>query len=152
VKFFTYIAAARLEFSPRAAKLPPPARRAWRGEGFVLTEYLPVVFLLFLGLAVGVAILVLSWWLGPKSSRRPLHDSPFECGIVPTGDARQRIDVKFYLVAMLFILFDVEIVFLFPWAVMFDALGGLGLFVMGEFLLILIVGYAYVWKKGALDW
>lgn len=115
-------------------------------------EYLPVVFLLFLGIVVGAAMLGLSWWLGPKGGHRPLHDSPYECGIVPTGDARQRVDVKFYLVAMLFILFDVEIVFLFPWAVMFDSLGGLGLLVMGEFLLILIAGYAYVWKKGALDW
>lgn len=118
----------------------------------MLAEYLPVVFLLLLALVVGTAILGLSYWLGPRSPRRPLHDSPFECGIVPTGDARQRIDVKFYLVAMLFILFDVEIVFLFPWAVMFDSLGGLGLLVMVEFLVILIAGYAYVWKKGALDW
>lgn len=118
----------------------------------MLSEYLPVVFLLFLGLAVGGAMVGLSWWLGPRVSRRPLHDSPFECGIVPTGDARQRIDVKFYLVAMLFILFDVEIVFLFPWAVMFDHLGGLGLLVMVEFLVILVAGYAYVWKKGALEW
>jgi NADH-quinone oxidoreductase subunit A len=110
------------------------------------------VFLLFLGLATGGVILALSHWLGPKTSRRRSHDSPYECGIVPTGDARQRFDVKFYLIAMLFILFDVEIVFLFPWAVMFDALGGLGILVMVEFLVILIVGYAYVWKKGALEW
>lgn len=123
------------------------------GRGFVLlAEYLPVVFLLVLGLAVGGTMLLLSYWLGPKTSRRPVHDSPYECGIVPTGDARQRYDVKFYLIAMLFILFDVEIVFLFPWAVMFDALGGLGILVMVEFLVILIVGYAYVWKKGALEW
>ncbi|MFN2422059.1 MAG: NADH-quinone oxidoreductase subunit A [Gemmatimonadota bacterium] len=118
----------------------------------MLAEYLPVVFLLFLGLATGAAMLGLSYWLGPKPSHRRLHDSPFECGIVPTGDARQRFDVKFYLIAMLFILFDVEIVFLFPWAVMFNALGGLGILVMVEFLVILIVGYAYVWKKGALEW
>jgi len=118
----------------------------------LLAEYLPVVFLLFLGLAAGGAMLTLSYWLGPKTSRSRLHDSPYECGIVPTGDARQRIDVKFYIVAMLFILFDVEIVFLFPWAMMFNSLGGLGLMVMVEFLLILVVGYAYVWKKGALDW
>ena len=118
----------------------------------MLAEYLPVVFLLLLGLVAGGAMLTLSYWLGPRSSRQPLHDSPYECGIVPTGDARQRMDVKFYIVAMLFILFDVEIVFLFPWAMMFNSLGGLGLMVMVEFLVILIVGYAYVWKKGALDW
>jgi NADH-quinone oxidoreductase subunit A len=118
----------------------------------MLTEYLPVLFLLFLGLAVGGVMLVLSWWMGPRTRRATIHDSPYECGIVPTGDARRRFDVKFYLVAMLFILFDVEIVFLFPWAVMFDSLGGLAVLVMVEFLLILIVGYAYVWRKGALEW
>lgn len=118
----------------------------------MLTEYLPVLFLLFLGLAVGGVMLALSWWMGPRTRPATIHDSPYECGIVPTGDARRRFDVKFYLVAMLFILFDVEIVFLFPWAVMFDSLGGLAVLVMVEFLLILIVGYAYVWRKGALEW
>lgn len=118
----------------------------------MLTEYLPVLFLLFLGLAVGAVMLGLSWWLGPRTRGGTIHDSPYECGVVPTGDARQRFDVKFYLVAMLFILFDVEIVFLFPWAVAFDSLGGLGLLVMVEFLVILLVGYAYVWRKGALEW
>jgi len=118
----------------------------------MLAEYLPVAFLLFLGIIVGAAMLSLSWWLGPKSSNRTQHNSPYECGIVPTGDARQRIDVKFYLIAMLFILFDVEIVFLFPWAVMFQRLGSVALLVMVEFLVILIAGYAYVWKKGALEW
>jgi NADH-quinone oxidoreductase subunit A len=71
---------------------------------------------------------------------------------VSTGDARRRVDVKFYLIAVLFILFDVEIVFLFPWAVMFDSLGALAILVMVEFLVILLVGYAYVWRKGALEW
>ena len=118
----------------------------------MLAEYLPVVFLLVLAVVVGAAMLTLSHWLGPRTSRARLHDSPYECGIVPTGDARQRIDVKFYMIAMLFILFDVEIVFLFPWAVMFNSLGTVGIVVMVEFLVILIVGYAYVWKKGALEW
>lgn len=118
----------------------------------MLAEYLPVIFLLLLGIVVGVAMIALSAFLGPSTSRQPLHDSPYESGILPTGDARRRFNVKFYLIAMLFILFDVEIVFIFPWAVMFEPLGGVGLLVMFEFLLILIVGYAYVWKKGALEW
>lgn len=118
----------------------------------MLTEYLPIVFLLALGLLVGGVIVALSWRMGPRTRPLSIGDSPYECGLVSTGDARQRIDVKFYLLAMLFILFDVEIVFLFPWAVMFDSLGGLGILVMVEFLVILLVGYAYVWRKGALEW
>jgi NADH-quinone oxidoreductase subunit A len=118
----------------------------------MLTEYLPIVFLLCLGLLVGGVIVGLSWRMGPRTRRLSIGDSPYECGLVPTGDARQRVDVKFYLLAMLFILFDIEIVFLFPWAVMFDSLGGLGILVMVEFLVILLVGYAYVWRKGALEW
>jgi len=118
----------------------------------MLAEYIPVVFLLFLGVAVGVTLVTLSHWLGPKTSRDPAHDSPYESGIVPTGDARRRFNVKFFIVAMLFILFDVEIVFIFPWAVQFERLGGFGLFAMSLFLLILTIGLAYEWRKGALEW
>ena len=118
----------------------------------MLTEYLPVVFLLVVAMALGAGMIIVSSLLGPKTSRSPLHDSVYESGIVPTGDARRRFDVKFYVVAMLFILFDVEIVFLFPWAVLFDELGGVGMAVMFEFLLVLLVGFAYVWRKGALEW
>lgn len=118
----------------------------------MLTEYLPVLFLLFLGLAVGAVMLALSGWLGPRTRRATIHDSPYECGIVPTGDARQRFDVKFYLVAMLFILFDVEIVFLFPGAVLFHTLGGFELLGLVLFLAILVVGLVYEWRKGALEW
>jgi NADH-quinone oxidoreductase subunit A len=118
----------------------------------MLTEYLPIVFLLFLGLVVGGVMVGLSWWMGPRRSPLSIGDSPYECGLVSTGDARRRVDVKFYLIAVLFILFDVEIVFLFPWAVMFDSLGALAILVMVEFLVILLVGYAYVWRKGALEW
>ena len=118
----------------------------------MLSEYLPVVFLIFLGLVVGASMIVLGHLMGPRTKRDPLHDSVYESGIVPTGDARQRFHVKFYLVAMLFILFDVEIVFLFPWAVMFDPLGGFGLFAAMAFLLVLTLGLVYEWKKGALEW
>lgn len=118
----------------------------------MLAEYIPVIFLLVLGLTVGAAMMVLPRFLGAKSSRQPAHDSPYESGLVPTGDARRRFNVKFYIVAMLFILFDVEIVFLFPWAVLFDELGGFGLFAVFTFLAILTIGLIYEWKKGALEW
>jgi NADH-quinone oxidoreductase subunit A len=118
----------------------------------MLNEYLPVVFLLFVGLVVAAVMIVLSRLMGPRTRRLSIGDSPYECGLVPTGDARQRVNVKFFLIAMLFILFDVEIVFLFPWAVMFESLGGLAILVMVEFFVILLVGYAYVWRKGALEW
>lgn len=118
----------------------------------MLAEYLPVLFLLVLGLVVGVVMIGMSWMLGPKTASTPVHDSVYESGILPTGSARQRFDVKFYIIAMLFILFDVEIVFIFPWAVMFERLGGTGFLVMSQFLLILIVGLLYEWKKGALEW
>ena len=118
----------------------------------MLVEYLPVILLFAIGLGVGVVFIVLSSFLGPRTRREPLHDSPYESGIVPTGDARQRFNVKFFIVAMLFILFDVEIVFLFPWAILFDGLGGFGLFVMMQFLIVLTIGFLYEWKKGALEW
>ncbi len=118
----------------------------------MLSEYVPVLFLLVLGLLVGVVMIGMSWVLGPRTRNTPIHDSVYESGIVPTGSARQRFDVKFYIIAMLFILFDVEIVFIFPWAVLFEQLGGAGLLVMSQFLLILLVGLLYEWKKGALDW
>lgn len=118
----------------------------------MLSEYVPIVFLLVLGMVVAAVMIGTSFLLGPRVSRSPLHDSVYESGIVPTGTARQRFDVKFYLVAVLFILFDVEVVFIFPWAVLFEPLGGVGMLVMFEFLLLLLVGFAYVWKKGALDW
>ena len=118
----------------------------------MLAEYMPVLFLLLLGVTVGAVILALSYLLGPRTRRRTIHDSPFESGLVPTGDARLRFHVKFYIIAMLFILFDVEIVFLFPWAVLFEELGGFGLFAVFTFLFILTVGLVYEWKKGALEW
>ena len=78
--------------------------------------------------------------------------APYECGCEPVGSARERFSIKFYLIAMLFILFDIEAVFLYPWAVLFKRLGVFGLMEMGVFIAILFVGYVYVWKKGALEW
>ena len=117
----------------------------------MLGEYLPI--LLFLGVAavVGVALLVIGGLLGP---RRPTGEklSPYECGFEAFEDARMKFDVRYYLVAILFILFDLEIAFLFPWAVALKEIGATGFWAMMIFLAILVVGFIYEWKKGALDW
>ena len=89
--------------------------------------------------------------VGPKSPN-PVKAEPFESGNPPRGDARIRFSVRFYLVAMLFLIFDLEVVFLYPWAILFRQLGLLGLIEMGIFLGILLIGFIYVWKKGALEW
>jgi NADH-quinone oxidoreductase subunit A len=117
----------------------------------MLFEYLPILILVVLAAAFAVGSIVASAVLGP---RRPDPEklSPYECGIEPLGTARERFSVKFYLVAMLFIIFDMEIVFLYPWAVVFRQLRLFGLAAMGTFLLVLLVGYFYVWKKGGLEW
>ena len=116
-----------------------------------LENYLPVLLFILVGLAVGVAPQVLGFLLGP---RRPdeAKTSPYECGFEAFEDARMKFDVRYYLVAILFILFDLEIAFLFPWAVSLKQIGGLGFWAMMIFLAILVVGFAYEWKKGALDW
>ncbi|MGW8317904.1 MAG: NADH-quinone oxidoreductase subunit A [Candidatus Promineifilaceae bacterium] len=116
-----------------------------------LYPYIPI-FVLF-GIAVFLAILlpVLSVSLGPRRpSARKL--TPYESGITPIGQAQRRLPVKFYLIAVLFILFDIEIVFLLPWAVTFRQLGLFGLIEVLIFVAILVVGYIWVWKKGAFEW
>ncbi len=117
----------------------------------VLAEYWPV--LLFLGVAtgLGVLLLILGLLAGP---RRPESEklSPYECGFEAFEDARMQFDVRYYLLAILFIIFDLEIAFLFPWAVVFKQIGIVALIEMALFLLLLVVGFAYVWKKGALEW
>jgi NADH-quinone oxidoreductase subunit A len=125
-------------------------RRAEDGR-LVLAEYWPV--LLFIGVAVGLGLALLAIGL-IVAPRRPgvEKDSPYECGFEPFEDARMKFDVRYYLIAILFIIFDLEIAFLFPWAVVFDKIGVIALVEMGLFLLLLIVGFAYVWKKGALEW
>ncbi|MBL0041514.1 MAG: NADH-quinone oxidoreductase subunit A [Xanthomonadales bacterium] len=116
-----------------------------------LSEYLPV--LLFLGLAtiIAVALLAIGTLIGPS---KPGEDklAPYECGFLPFEDARMKFDVRYYLMAILFIVFDLEIAFIFPWAVVFRDIGLIGLIEMGMFLLLLVLGFAYVWKKGALEW
>ena len=121
----------------------------------MLTNYLPIlIFLVIAALLAGV-LLTLGSVLGRLSARhRGDADklSPYECGFEPFEDNRIKFDVRYYLVAILFIIFDLEIAFLFPWAVSLNRPGGFGLIVMGIFLLILVIGFAYEWKKGALEW
>jgi NADH-quinone oxidoreductase subunit A len=107
--------------------------------------------MLFLSAGFAALSLSLSWLLSPRRADR-VKDAPYECGVEPVGDARMRHSVRFYVVAMLFIVFDLETVFLYPWAVTFRKLGAFGLVEMAVFLMILMVGYVYVWRRGALDW
>ena len=116
-----------------------------------LEQYLPVLLFILVGLVVGVAPQVIGYILGPN---RPdeAKNSPYECGFEAFVDARMKFDVRYYLVAILFILFDLEIAFLFPWAVSLQEIGATGFWAMMVFLGILVVGFVYEWKKGALDW
>ena len=117
----------------------------------MLAEYFPILLFILVGLAVGVAPLVLGKLLGP-SRPDPEKLSPYECGFEAFEDARMKFDVRYYLVAILFILFDLEIAFLFPWAVALNDIGLAGFLAMMLFLAILVVGFAYEWAKGALEW
>lgn len=116
-----------------------------------LSSYAPILIHLVIAILLSAALIVISWLIG---ERRPSRGklTPYECGVLPTGDARQPFAVKFYLVAMLFILFDVEAIFLFPWAVVYRELGMFGFVEMFLYILVLLAGYVYLWKKGALDW
>jgi len=122
-----------------------------------LTPYLPVLMQMLVAAGIGVGMIVLSAILGARKYSK-MKMQPYECGITPTGDAQHRFSVKFYLVAMMFILFDVEAIFLIPWAVVYKqllAIPGAGLFGFWEMIIyiaILLVGFFYIWKKGVLDW
>ncbi|MEW5892721.1 MAG: NADH-quinone oxidoreductase subunit A [Pseudomonadota bacterium] len=117
----------------------------------MLENYFPVLLFILVGLAVGVLPMVMGWVLAPS---RPDSEklSPYECGFEAFEDARMKFDVRYYLVAILFILFDLEIAFLFPWAVVLEEIGTFGFVAMVLFLAILVVGFVYEWMKGALDW
>src|SRR3974377_1226638 len=121
-----------------------------------LTQYLPVLMLGILAVVFSFGMLVVSVLVGKKGKRPPIKDTAYECGMLAVGEGSARLSVKFYLVAMLFILFDIEVVFLYPWAVVYrDMLkenGGLILGSMISFLVILFVGYLYALKKRAFDW
>ena len=116
-----------------------------------LEPYLPVILFILIGAAVGVAPQALGFLFGPRHPDAA-KNSPYECGFEAFEDARMKFDVRYYLVAILFILFDLEIAFLFPWAVALKEIGTPGFLAMMLFLAILVVGFVYEWKKGALDW
>lgn len=116
-----------------------------------MSPYLPIVIMLVVAALIGIISMVVGVLIRPsKPDKSKL--SVYECGVPEFGDARKRYNVRFYVIAMLFVIFDVEIVFLFPWAVAFDKVGLLGLTSVFVFLIILIVGYFYDWKKGVLEW
>ena len=117
----------------------------------MLEIYLPVLVFLIVSTLVGVGPIVIGWLLGPdKPDAEKL--SPYECGFEAFEDSRMKFDVRYYLVAILFIIFDLEIAFLFPWAVVLDQIGIFGFAAMALFLGILVIGFIYEWKKGALEW
>jgi NADH-quinone oxidoreductase subunit A len=118
----------------------------------VPADYLPIFIYILLGLAIGVGgIIGLSALLGPKKPEK-IKLMPYECGVDPVGDPRERFPIKFYVVGMLFLLFDIEVVFMVPWAINYQRLGLFGFIEMLVFILILFVGYVYLWRKGALEW
>jgi len=119
-----------------------------------LLEWVPVLFLLVFAIGFAAVNLLISWLAGAKGQPNPVKDAAYECGLPPITDAHQRFSVKFYLVALLFVLFDIEVVFLFPWAATFQD-GALKPFLFGEmavFAAILFFGWWYVMKRGAVDW
>ncbi len=117
----------------------------------MLENYFPVLMFVLVGLAVGIGPILIGWVLSPH---RPSAEklSAYECGFEAFEDARMKFDVRYYLVAILFILFDLEIAFLFPWAIVLEEIGAFGFWSMVVFLGILIVGFAYEWMQGALEW
>ena len=117
----------------------------------MLQNYVPILIFLGVALVLGSVLIGAGFFLGP---RRPDKEklSAYECGFEAFSDSRMKFDVRYYLVAILFIVFDLEIAFLFPWAVALPSIGGFGLWAMGVFLFILVVGFIYEWKKGALEW
>ncbi len=133
--------------SPGVRALP----RASSRMRVVESPYFPLLFAFALAIAVPIIMVLLPSWLAARRPS-PTKLSPYECGIPSPGAPRERFRVKFYLVAILFLLFDVEVVFLFPWAVAWRGLGPAGLVSMLVFLLILAYGLLYVWKRGALEW
>ena len=114
-------------------------------------EYFPVLLQALVAMLLAAGLITVSYLLGKRVKNR-VKDMPYESGIVPTGDARQRFSVKFYLVGMLFILFDIEAIFLYPWAVVYRELLMPGFVEMLIFVILILSGFFYIWKKGALDW
>ncbi len=117
----------------------------------MLANYFPVLLFILIGLGLGVALLTVGRLVGPSNPGTE-KNSPYECGFEAFEDARMKFDVRYYLVAILFIIFDLEIAFLIPWAVTLDSISGAAYAAMAVFLFILVIGFIYEWKKGALEW
>ena len=117
----------------------------------MLIEYLPIAILIALAAGLAVLVVILGNAFGPRRTSEK-KSSPYESGMTPIGPGTRRVPVRFYMVAVLFILFDIEVIFFLPFAVVFRQLGWFGIIEMGVFILILLFGYAYAWKKGALEW
>ena len=117
----------------------------------MLGNYLPILIFMFITLLMGSVFIVLGKLLGPSRPDAE-KNSPYECGFEAFEDSRMKFDVRYYLVAILFIIFDLEIAFLFPWAIVLDQIGTFGLVAMGVFLGVLVIGFIFEWKKGALEW
>ena len=117
----------------------------------MLENYLPILIFLSVALALGLLMLSIGFLFG-RGTKSKAKLSPYECGFDPFEDARIPFDVRYYLVAILFIIFDLEIAFLFPWAVSLNKIGIAGIIAMGIFLLVLVIGFIYEWNKGALEW
>ena len=128
-----------------------PEKRICRRAPMSLETYVPILIFMIVALAFGCVLLAVGWLISPDKPD-PDKLAPYECGFEAFEDARMRFDVRYYLVAILFILFDLEIAFLFPWAVALKQIGFAGFLTMMVFLGILTVGFIYEWKKGALDW
>ena len=117
-----------------------------------MKEYLPIFLQVVVAIGFAASALIVSVILGRTAKTNRTKDSAYECGMNPIGDAQPRFSVKFYLVAMLFILFDIEAIFLYPWAIVFEKLGIIGLVEMMVFIALFLVAYVYAWRKGALEW
>lgn len=117
----------------------------------MLTNYFPILVFIGVGMAIGLLAVALGWFLGPKRPD-PAKNSPYECGFDALGDARLPFDVRFYLVAILFIIFDLETAFFFPWAMVLRHVGSPAFWAMMFFVGILVIGFIYEWRKGALNW
>src|SRR5574338_756972 len=116
-----------------------------------LTKYFPILLFIFIALAFGVGTLLISYIVQPKYPE-PEKLSAYDCGSEPFSDARMPFPVRYYIFAMLFVIFDVEVIFLYPWAVVFNKIGLIGLLEMMMFIALFLVAYAYAWRKGALEW
>jgi NADH-quinone oxidoreductase subunit A len=131
-------------------RLLPGRSKAWRMNE-LLADYFPLVVFIGVALALGLGLMVAPFLVAYKNPD-PEKLSAYECGFNAFDDARMKFDVRFYLVAILFIIFDLEVAFLFPWAIMFGELGHFGFWSMMVFLAVLTIGFIYEWKKGALEW